>query len=762
MGPLRKLRGRSLRELLVRSRQMASLMGERLPWASPLPPAGVVSLRRTASAAPLPFPVLEGRGADVARLARARWPEHARAIVERADDAAAGRFHLLGHASLSFGDPIDWQLDPIAGLRAPLVHWSRVPYLDASVVGDHKVVWELNRHQHFVTLGQAYQLTGEERYAAAFAAQLQAWMDANPPKLGINWASSLEVAFRAMSWLWALHLCRGAASVPAPLVSRAERLLVVHARHLERYLSTYFSPNTHLTGEALGLLYLGTLLGDSAEARRWRATGWSTMRDELARQIRPDGVYFEQASWYHRYTIDFYLHALRLVEGTELAADTGGRRRVAEAMERASDHLLHLVRPDGSTPIIGDDDGGSLIPLDFPASDDFRGTLALAAVTFGRADYRAVAGDAPASLGWLLGHAGVEAYDALPVRLPVELSRGFPDGGVYVMRDGWDERASQLVLDAGPHGALSGGHSHGDALAIDLTVRGAPMLVDPGTFSYVGAERDAFRATSAHNTLCLDGRSSSEPGTAFRWEHWATTTVETWLPTPRFDFFEGSHDGYARLASPAVHRRSVLALPRHGWIVVDIVRSDGPHRLSLGFHAAPEVRVQRRDGASAVLSHARGVTLGLAVAGENGSLAAAQGWVSRAYGARVAADVLTYDADMADDAAVLTWLAPLAPGEEPPTVTRAALGVAWAWTVSFRDGRAELIVDNESRGPVVMGDVRTDVRFLWLRRGTDGRPAELVAIGEGGLQVDGEDVACGGPSGWTAGTWRDGHFVRES
>jgi hypothetical protein len=136
--------------------------------------------------------------------------------------------------------------------------------------------------------------------------------------------------------------------------------------------------------------------------------------------------------------------------------------------------------------------------------------------------------------------------------------------------------------------------------------------------------------------------------------------------------------------------------------------------------------------------------------------------VSRAYGARVAADVLTYDADMADDAAVLTWLAPLAPGEEPPTVTRAALGVAWAWTVSFRDGRAELIVDNESRGPVVMGDVRTDVRFLWLRRGTDGRPAELVAIGEGGLQVDGEDVACGGPSGWTAGTWRDGHFVRES
>ena len=33
---------------------------------------------------------------------------------------------------------------------------------------DSKVVWELNRHQWLVRLGQAYQLTGDERYTRAF------------------------------------------------------------------------------------------------------------------------------------------------------------------------------------------------------------------------------------------------------------------------------------------------------------------------------------------------------------------------------------------------------------------------------------------------------------------------------------------------------------------------------------------------------------------------------------------------------------------
>ena len=74
-----------------------------------------------------------------------------------------------------------------------------------------------------MTLGQAYWLTRDERYARIFVAHLEAWMDANPPKLGINWASSLEVAFRSISWLWAFYFFKSLAiTVKGSLRTRLE------------------------------------------------------------------------------------------------------------------------------------------------------------------------------------------------------------------------------------------------------------------------------------------------------------------------------------------------------------------------------------------------------------------------------------------------------------------------------------------------------------------------------------------------------------
>ena len=127
-----------------------------------------------------------------------------RAIVEQADRICEGKFDLLGFTNLSFGDPIDWHFEPVSGKRIPLLHWSKLDYLDAGVAGDKKITWELNRHQYFMKLGQAYA-DWRRALCATFVNHLESWMDANPPKLGINWASSLEVAFRSMSWLWALY-----------------------------------------------------------------------------------------------------------------------------------------------------------------------------------------------------------------------------------------------------------------------------------------------------------------------------------------------------------------------------------------------------------------------------------------------------------------------------------------------------------------------------------------------------------------------------
>ena len=253
-------------------------------------------------------------------------------------------------------------------------------YLDWPVVGDHKVVWELNRHQHLVTLAQGWLLSGEPRFARGLADQLVAWMDANPPKSGMNWASSLEVSFRAIAWLYALGLAGEA--LPPPVVRRMLGMLQLHARHLEHYPSTWFSPNTHLTGEALGLHCLGRALPCFAAAPGWRDRGLAVLRREAERQVLPDGVYFEQATYYHRYTTDFYSHLL-------LAHDAAGEPRPAwllDLLKRLYEHLLAIRRPDGSWPLIGDDDGGRLLCLKKRQANDFEDTLALAASLLDRSE----------------------------------------------------------------------------------------------------------------------------------------------------------------------------------------------------------------------------------------------------------------------------------------------------------------------------------------------------------------------------------------
>jgi hypothetical protein len=75
-----------------------------------------------------------------------------------------------------------------------------------------------------------------------------------------------------------------------------------------------FRPNTHLTGEALGLFYIGTIFPEFKESERWRTTGLSILNQQLNRHVQSDGVYFEQSTYYHRYTTDFYLHLKILLE----------------------------------------------------------------------------------------------------------------------------------------------------------------------------------------------------------------------------------------------------------------------------------------------------------------------------------------------------------------------------------------------------------------------------------------------------------------
>lgn len=624
---LQKLKNASLHELRVRASQRIAAFGERRGWSSLVKlPESIPNTDLKTSRFFGGFQNLEKSVFEM----KSRWSVEK--IIEQANRICEGKFDLLGYKNLSFGDPIDWHFEPVSGKRIPLDHWSKLDYLDAGLAGDKKIVWELNRHQYFMKLGLAHVLTRDERYARTFVRHLESWMDANPPKLGINWASSLEVAFRSISWLWALYFFKDA--VPGPTMKRAAKFLYLNARHLESYLSTYFSPNTHLTGEALGLFYIGTLLPEFDEAKRWQELGSSILIDQIPVHVKADGVYFEQSSYYHRYTTDFYLHFLILSRANG----------IENALTRLLDHLMYITRPDGTTPFFGDDDGGRLVMLDTRAPNDFRPSLATGAALLNRGDYKFVAGDAAEELLWLLGPEGLQKYDSIASHAPVGTSHAFRDGGYFVMRDGWTTKSNYLLFDCGPHGALNCGHAHADALSFELAVKGRTVLVDPGTYTYTGSKelRDWFRSSQAHNTVTLDDVSSSVPDGAFTWKTVRECHLLEWLTTPNYDFVSGEQSGLTR---------SIFFRKGKYWIIRDTLKRPSKHAADIYFHFNSDTNPCLNDGQ--IHEPASGLTIRTV---GSGRWIEENQWVSHCYGQKEPAKVFRYSALLQPGESVYTFL----------------------------------------------------------------------------------------------------------
>ncbi|MDQ6664821.1 MAG: heparinase II/III family protein [Acidobacteriota bacterium] len=406
-------------------------------------------------------------------------PRDVRGVIPPVDPAEIDRLaaEILAHripllAGVVETDPeIEWRRDYPNNKSSGLVWFKRIPYLDFERVGDHKNVWELNRHQHLVVLARK----GGSECIREIERQIESWLVQNPFLRGMNWASALEVAFRALSWMWIDQLV-GSRFEPS-FRERFQNGLYQHGLYLQHNLSTYFSPNTHLLGEAVALHALGAVYPNFP--RRWKRDGARMVAEQLIAQVQPDGSHFEQSTYYHVYALDmFRLHA-------QLADDDGLYR---DALVKMTEYLAASMGEAGSLPFIGDDDGGRLFHPYGTRSE------------FGRASVSAV-GPSPSQL--------------------------FANSGIAVISQG----ALHILADAGPFGAGGAGHSHSDTLSFTMRLGNREILIDPGTYTYVADPkwRDWFRGSSAHNTIRINGLDQAVSAGPFRWESKPDVRVREWF-----------------------------------------------------------------------------------------------------------------------------------------------------------------------------------------------------------------------------------------
>jgi hypothetical protein len=190
------------------------------------------------------------------------FPQWIDQAVDEADRLCRHEITLLGYGPIKLGPSIDWHRDPVTGRTWERRYWADYPSVPDSGGLDPKIIHELNRHQHLPRLAKAYFLTGDERYASEAVAQLNSWIDQNPPGLGINWQSSLEIAIRAISWLWTIFPLLSSKSFDETSAQRIGDSLFAQLEHVHRYTSLFSSPNTHLIGEAAALFIAGLVFQD--------------------------------------------------------------------------------------------------------------------------------------------------------------------------------------------------------------------------------------------------------------------------------------------------------------------------------------------------------------------------------------------------------------------------------------------------------------------------------------------------------------------
>lgn len=479
-----------------------------------------------------------------------RGSEYARRVEALADDILAHRFPVLG-IEVETGGEIHWRRDYVHDQESGMAYFRRIPYLDFSAVGDHKVVWELNRHQHLVLLAQAFLLTGRITYAREIFAQLESWFEQNPFQRGINWASALEVAFRALSWTWVYHFT--AAEMPDDFRRRFLTELYRHGRHLSENLSVYFSPNTHLLGEAAALHALGKLFPDFPKARAWVVRGNEIVTGQLGFQVKPDGSHFEQSTYYHVYALDFFLLHYLLA---------GRPIEFEPVIKSMAEFLFSLLGPARQIAFLGDDDGGRLFHP-YGERDQFgRATLTTCGLLFDHEEWIGTEIEGAEQSVWWMGPEVLRRLKQTASKAAG--ARLFPDSGMAFL----DAGDLHLQMDCGPFGWGGAGHSHSDTLSVLLWKGSEAVLVDPGTYTYMGEpkERNWFRGSVAHNTVRIDGLNQGRAAGPFRWASKPEVKLTAWEPSG------GLIEAVCRYDAFSHQRRVVLSADR--LLVVDQI--EGP------------------------------------------------------------------------------------------------------------------------------------------------------------------------------------------
>ena len=489
-------------------------------------------------------------------------------LLEEAEEIVAGRAPLFG------SQPVPLQFNS----AEPLRHWTAYELGQGVQTQDVKFTWEPARFGWAFTLGRAYRLSGEERYPAAFWKQAEAFLDANPPYLGLQWVSAQEMALRLIAFAFALQVFSESIHTSPERALRLARAIATHAGRIPPTLIyARAQNNNHLLTEAAGLYTAGLALPRHPSAPHWRLLGWRWFHYGLKTQIAEDGTYMQHSANYHRLMLQaaLWMHCLARGQANETFPEIS-----LERLASATKWLLALLDPtSGRLPNLGPNDGAYILPLTACEFEDYRPVLQAASGIF--------LGERPFAAGpwdemdlWLgrtqaRASHGEDGEPGLGQRTPPlrAAPRKAANGSPHVLRHPRQDSWAYLRV---AHFTDRPGHA--DQLHLDLWWRGLNLAQDAGTYLYNAALPwdNALAGTAVHNTMTVNGQDQMRRAGRFLYLDWAQAQViaHEQAGDGTWERLVATHDGYRRLG--ICHQRTVTASDEGRWVIEDDLLPYGP------------------------------------------------------------------------------------------------------------------------------------------------------------------------------------------
>ncbi len=311
--------------------------------------------------------------------------------------------------------------------------------------------WELSRLQWLLPAGQAFRLTGDERYAQAARDILEEWISANPHAWTVNWSCTMEPALRILSWTALFHFLAGSRSwADEGFRGRFLSALYMHGSFVETHIERASINGNHLTADAAGMVFAGLFFRASAPPGAGRPpAGASSNARSCARSIptastsrRPFPTTASSRS------CSCWRHATARCAASTCPGPMPGRMKAMAGFTAASYSRPDGPRPSGATPTTAAPSRSA------QALGDHRYLVGLVALAFGDEALSATARGTRS-----LARAG----GASRRRRSAPASAAFREGGVYILR-----ATDHVFVDCGPVGLAGlGGHGHNDALSFE-------------------------------------------------------------------------------------------------------------------------------------------------------------------------------------------------------------------------------------------------------------------------------------------------------